>query len=82
MGVVLTSGKGGVGKTTSTAALGAVLAQSGETVGVSVTLCNDSSAVARAYRDAMRRLKGENLPMTIPSDPKHLLGRLFGRKAA
>ena len=32
--VVVTSGKGGVGKTTSTAALGAALAQSGETVAV------------------------------------------------
>ena len=30
--LVVTSGKGGVGKTTSTAALGAALAQSGETV--------------------------------------------------
>jgi septum site-determining protein MinD len=32
--LVLTSGKGGVGKTTSTAALGAALAQSGDTVAV------------------------------------------------
>ena len=32
--VVVTSGKGGVGKTTSTAALGAALAQSGQTVAV------------------------------------------------
>jgi septum site-determining protein MinD len=32
--VVVTSGKGGVGKTTSTAALGAALAQSGKTVAV------------------------------------------------
>jgi septum site-determining protein MinD len=32
--LVVTSGKGGVGKTTSTAALGAALAQSGETVAV------------------------------------------------
>jgi len=30
--LVVTSGKGGVGKTTSTAALGAALAQGGETV--------------------------------------------------
>ena len=32
--VVVTSGKGGVGKTTSTAALGAALAQAGESVAV------------------------------------------------
>src|SRR5438132_7043502 len=32
--LVVTSGKGGVGKTTSTAALGAALAQAGETVAV------------------------------------------------
>src|SRR6476619_4235699 len=32
--IVVTSGKGGVGKTTSTAALGAALAQSGSTVAV------------------------------------------------
>ena len=32
--VVVTSGKGGVGKTTSTAALGAAFAQSGKTVAV------------------------------------------------
>lgn len=32
--VVVTSGKGGVGKTTSTAALGAALAQSGQIVAV------------------------------------------------
>jgi hypothetical protein len=30
----------------------------------------------------MRRLKGENVPMTIPSDPKRLFGKLFRRKAA
>ena len=30
--IVVTSGKGGVGKTTSTAALGAALAQSGQSV--------------------------------------------------
>ena len=51
-------------------------------IGAPVTLCNASSAPARAYRDAMRRLKGEQLPMSIPSDPKHPLGRLFRRKAA
>src|SRR3989440_10540813 len=37
-------------------------------VGVPVTLNNASSAPARAYLDAARRLKGETVPMTIPSD--------------
>jgi len=51
-------------------------------LGTPVTLSNASSAPGRAYHDAMRRLLGENVPMTIPSDPKHLFGKLFGRKAA
>src|SRR5512139_1127127 len=51
-------------------------------IGAPVTLCNASSAPARAYCDAMRRLKGENVPMTIPSDRKHLFGKLFRRRAA
>ena len=37
---------------------------------------------ARAYGDAVRRLKGESVPMTIPSDRKRLFGKLFGRRAA
>jgi septum site-determining protein MinD len=51
-------------------------------IGAPVILCNASSAPARAYCDAMRRLKGENVPMTIPSDSKHLFGKLFRRRAA
>jgi len=51
-------------------------------LGTPVTLSNASSAPGRAYHDAMRRLLGENVPMTIHSDPKHLFGKLFGRKAA
>jgi len=39
-------------------------------------------AAARAYSDAVRRLKGESVPMTIPSDRKRLFGKLFGRRAA
>jgi septum formation inhibitor-activating ATPase MinD len=34
---------------------------------------------APAYRDAMRRLMGENVLMTMPRDPKHLFGILFSR---
>jgi septum site-determining protein MinD len=51
-------------------------------VGSPVTLCNPASAAARAYRDAARRLTGENVPMTVPSDKKRLFTKLFGRRAA
>ena len=51
-------------------------------IGAPVTLCNPSSAPSRAYCDAMRRLQGEKVPMTVPSDPKRLFGKLFRRKAA
>jgi septum site-determining protein MinD len=50
--------------------------------GSPVTLCNASSAAAVAYCDAVRRLKGENVPMKIPKDRKRLFNRLFGRRAA
>jgi septum site-determining protein MinD len=51
-------------------------------IGSPVTLCSAASAPARAYGDAARRLKGENVPMSIPSDRRGLLGKLFGRRAA
>jgi len=51
-------------------------------VGSPVTLNNPISAPARAYLDAARRLKGEALPMTIPSDRKGFFDKLFGRRAA
>jgi len=51
-------------------------------VGSPVTLCSPASAAARAYCDAVRRLKGENVPMTIPTDKKGLMEKLFGRRAA
>src|SRR3981189_276131 len=41
-------------------------------IGAPVTISNRTSAPARAYVDAARRLMGENLPMTIPSDRKGL----------
>ena len=50
-------------------------------VGSPVTLSNPNSAPARAYVDAARRLKGENVPMTIHSGRKRLLVKLFGRAA-
>jgi septum site-determining protein MinD len=51
-------------------------------LGTPVTLGCAGSAAARAYHDAMRRLTGENVPMTIPSDPTNLFGKLFRRNAA
>jgi septum site-determining protein MinD len=51
-------------------------------VGIPVPLNNASCAPARAYADAARRLKGEIVPMTIPSDRKGLLEFLFKRRAA
>ena len=51
-------------------------------VGSPVTLNNALSAPARAYFDAARRLKGEDVPMLIPTESKGILNKLFGRKAA
>src|ERR1700687_3306049 len=51
-------------------------------VGAPVTLRDPKSAPARAYIDAARRLMGEDVPMTIPSDRRGLLDKLFGRRAA
>ena len=51
-------------------------------IGSPVTLNNAASAPARAYLDAARRLKGDDVPMIIPSDRKGLFDKLFGRRAA
>jgi septum site-determining protein MinD len=51
-------------------------------IGSPVTLNNAASAPARAYLDAARRLKGDDVPMNIPSDRKGLFDKLFGRRAA
>jgi septum site-determining protein MinD len=51
-------------------------------VGCPVTLNNPTCAPARAYYDAAARLRGEDVPMNIPSDHKGLLDKLFGRRAA
>src|SRR6202000_720040 len=51
-------------------------------VGSPVTLNNPQSAPARAYLDATRRLLGEPLPMTVPSERKGLFNLLLGRRAA
>ena len=51
-------------------------------IGSPVTLSNVASAPARAYMAAARRLKGEDVPMTIENDKKGLFDKLFGRRAA
>ena len=51
-------------------------------IGSPVTVGNVTSAPARAYLDAARRLQGEKIPMTIPNDRKGFLDKLFGRRAA
>jgi septum site-determining protein MinD len=51
-------------------------------LGSPVTLSNAGSAPARAYLAAARRLKGEEVPMSIPNDKKGLFDKLFGRRAA
>ena len=50
-------------------------------VGAPVTLSNPDSAPARAYVDAVHRLKGESVAMTIPTDKKGLFSGLFRRAA-
>jgi septum site-determining protein MinD len=51
-------------------------------LGSPVTISSVQSAAARAYQTAARRLCGEEIEMTIPSDRKGLLNRFFGRRAA
>src|SRR4029079_4330772 len=51
-------------------------------VGSPVTLNNATSAPARAYVDAARRLMGETVSMVIPAERKGLMNRLLGRRAA
>jgi septum site-determining protein MinD len=51
-------------------------------LGSPVPLSNAESAPARAYLDAARRLSGESIEMTIPSERRGLLNKLFGRRAA
>ncbi|KMO31438.1 septum site-determining protein MinD [Methylobacterium aquaticum] len=51
-------------------------------LGSPVTLNAPHSAPARAYIDAVRRLKGETVEMIVPSDKRSILGKLFPRRAA
>ena len=51
-------------------------------IGSPITLSNPTSAPARAYFDAARRLRGDVIEMTVHRDRKSFIGRLFGRKVA
>jgi septum site-determining protein MinD len=51
-------------------------------LGAPITLANPASAPARAYFDAAKRLRGEEVPVVVPMDRKGLIGKLFGRRVA
>lgn len=51
-------------------------------LGTPVTLSNAQSTPARAYLDAVRRLNGEELPVSIPAEKRSLFGKIFTRRAA
>jgi septum site-determining protein MinD len=51
-------------------------------LGSPVTLNNALSAASRAYFAAARRLKGQEIPMDVPSESTGIFHKLFGRKAA
>ena len=51
-------------------------------LGAPVTLNDPQSAPARAYREAARRLRGEEVDFIVPRDKKSFFNMLFGRKAA
>ncbi|MBN8900933.1 MAG: septum site-determining protein MinD [Rhodospirillales bacterium] len=51
-------------------------------IGAPVTLNSPSSAAARAYFDAARRLKGEKVEIVVPLQRTGIIGKLFGRGVA
>jgi septum site-determining protein MinD len=51
-------------------------------MGVPITLNNPTSAPARAYADAAKRLRGETVAMAVPSERLRFISKLFGRRAA
>lgn len=51
-------------------------------VGSPVTLSNPGSPPARAYMDAVRRLRGESINMMVLSERKSFMERLLRRRAA
>jgi len=51
-------------------------------LGTPVTLSNPNSAPARAYFDAAKRLRGEQVAIVVPLERKSFMGKLFGRRVA
>src|SRR5450432_102288 len=51
-------------------------------LGSPITLNNPTSAAAKAYFDAARRLRGEQFDLIVPLERKGFMGRLFGRRVA
>ena len=51
-------------------------------VGSPVTLNNPASVASKAYFDAARRLRGEDVDVVVPIERKGLMNRLFGRRVA
>jgi septum site-determining protein MinD len=50
-------------------------------VGLPVTLSDPAAAPARAYVDAARRLKGDDVTMTVHAERRRFIDKLFGRAA-
>jgi septum site-determining protein MinD len=51
-------------------------------IGAPVTLSAPLSPPARAYAEAARRLMGETVEITVPTEKKSLITRLFGKRVA
>jgi septum site-determining protein MinD len=51
-------------------------------LGAPVVLHNAESAPGRAYAEVAKRLCGEKMPVSIPSEKKGFIGKLLGRRAA
>jgi len=51
-------------------------------IGSPVTINNPTSTAARAYFNAARRLKGDQIDVVVPMERSGFIGRLFGRRVA
>ena len=51
-------------------------------IGVPVTLNAPETSPARAYQDAVRRLRGESVDIVVPQERRSFVDRLFGRRVA
>jgi len=51
-------------------------------LGSPISISGATTAAGRAYREASRRLAGENVPMALPEEKSTFFNRLFNRRAA